>query len=132
MGAALVATTSLLSGCAGARRCVGHIAAEPMTESDEPEIRKRARLRTTLATSYFDQGQDKVALDEIKQALAADPNYGPAYVLARPCLHASQRSAADEESFRALADQRQRRRRPAQLRLVSVRREARKGSGGAF
>jgi type IV pilus assembly protein PilF len=55
--------------------------AEPVTESDEPDARKRARLRLELASGYFEQGQTTVALDEIKQSLAADPTYGPAYVL---------------------------------------------------
>lgn len=52
-----------------------------ITESDEPDARKRARIRLELATGYFEQGQVEVALDEIKQSLAADPGYGPAYVL---------------------------------------------------
>lgn len=54
---------------------------EPVTESDEPEARKRARIRLELASSYFEQGQTTVALDEIKLSLAADPNYAPAYTL---------------------------------------------------
>lgn len=52
-----------------------------VTESDEPEARKRARLRVELATGYFEQGQTTVALDEVKQALAADPLYAPAHNL---------------------------------------------------
>ena len=55
--------------------------ADWMTESDEPDVRKRARLRTELATGYFEQGKTTVALDEIKQALAIDPTYSPAYNL---------------------------------------------------
>lgn len=74
-----------LSGCAGgvaggAGTGVSS-SAEPITESDEPESRKRARIRLELATGYFEQGQTTVALDEIKQALAADPTYSAAYVL---------------------------------------------------
>jgi type IV pilus assembly protein PilF len=81
LGSAVLSASSLMSGCVGAPGAVGARSAEPLTESDEPEIRKRARLRTTLASNYFEQGQDTVALDEVKQALAADPNYGPAHVL---------------------------------------------------
>lgn len=55
--------------------------AEPITESDEPEARKRARIRVELASGYFEQGQTTVALDEIKLALVADPNYAPAYTM---------------------------------------------------
>ncbi|MCB2017878.1 MAG: type IV pilus biogenesis/stability protein PilW [Hydrogenophaga sp.] len=54
---------------------------ELITESDEPEDRKRARIRTELAAGYFEQGQTTVALDQIKQALQADPNYAPAFSL---------------------------------------------------
>lgn len=59
----------------------GEGGADLVTESDEPEARKRARLRTELATGYFEQGQTTVALDEVKQALAADPRYAPAHTL---------------------------------------------------
>ena len=45
-----------------------------MTESDEPEARKRARIRMELAVGYFEQGQTNVALDELKQVIAADPS----------------------------------------------------------
>lgn len=69
-----------LAGCATSTGATSSTA-EPVTESDEPEARKRARLRIELASGYFEQGQTTVALDEIKQSLAADPAYGPAYVL---------------------------------------------------
>ncbi|MDP1894336.1 MAG: type IV pilus biogenesis/stability protein PilW [Hydrogenophaga sp.] len=69
-----------LVGCAGGVAATSSTA-EPVTESDEPDARKRARLRLELASGYFEQGQTTVALDEIKQSLAADPTYGPAYVL---------------------------------------------------
>jgi type IV pilus assembly protein PilF len=52
-----------------------------VTESDEPEVRKRARIRLQLAVGYFEQGQTTIALDEIKQALAVDPSYADAFNL---------------------------------------------------
>jgi type IV pilus assembly protein PilF len=52
-----------------------------VTESDEPDQRRRARLRLELATGYFEQGQTTIALDEIKQSLATDPSYGDAFNL---------------------------------------------------
>ena len=52
-----------------------------ITESDEPEPRKRARIRMELAVGYFEQGQTNVALDELKQVIAADPTYPDAYNL---------------------------------------------------
>lgn len=92
---------SLLSGCAGSGMGGSSGRSEEhMTESDEPEIRKRARIRTTLASSYFEQGQSKVALDEIKQALAADANYGPAYVLRGLVYMRLNDDNLAEESFR--------------------------------
>src|SRR5437016_8531712 len=56
-------------------------AAAIVTESDETNARKRAKLRVELAVGYFQQGQTTVALDEIKQALAADPTFSDAYNL---------------------------------------------------
>jgi type IV pilus assembly protein PilF len=52
-----------------------------MTTSDEPDGRKRARIRLELALGYFEQGQTTVALDELKQAILADPAYAPAHNL---------------------------------------------------
>lgn len=52
-----------------------------VTESDEPDQRRRARLRLELAAGYFEQGQTNVALDEIKQSLATDPTFVDAYNL---------------------------------------------------
>ena len=52
-----------------------------LTESDEPEARKRARIRMELAVGYFEQGQTNIALDELKQVINADPNFPDAYNL---------------------------------------------------
>jgi len=54
---------------------------EWVTDSDEPELRKRARIRTELAAGYFEQDKVTIALDEVKQALVTDPSYAPAYNL---------------------------------------------------
>jgi len=70
-----------LSGCAN-RWAAGDVhVAEPVTESNESQNRRRARLRLELASGYFNNGQSTVALDEIKQSLVADPAYAAAYVL---------------------------------------------------
>ena len=53
--------------------------ADILTESDEPDFRRRARLRLELASGYFEQGQTNVALDELKQALILDPGLEAAY-----------------------------------------------------
>ena len=76
-------TAAGLSGCANNQSTPGPAAGKSdlVTESDEPESRRRARLRLELATGYFEQGQTNVALDELKQALIADPTYVDAYNL---------------------------------------------------
>jgi type IV pilus assembly protein PilF len=52
-----------------------------VTESDEPDGRKRARIRLELASGYFSDGKPTIALDEIKQSLLADPTFGDAFNL---------------------------------------------------
>jgi type IV pilus assembly protein PilF len=74
---ALAALTDL-SGCASSPGGSG-MSADIVTDSDEPELRRRARLRLELAMGYYEQGKTTVALDEIKQALVADPNFADAY-----------------------------------------------------
>lgn len=80
-GCAIAAGLSACAGGAGGAQSATALPSEPVTESDEPESRKRARIRLELASNYFEQGQTTVALDEIKQSLAADPTYASAYVL---------------------------------------------------
>lgn len=71
-----------LGGCAsGIESGPGIGKADIMTESDEPDARRRARIRLELAIGYFEQGQTTVALDELKQSISADPNFAPAYNL---------------------------------------------------
>jgi len=97
--AAWVLVTVALSGCAGTAASATSTTREPVTESDEPELRKRARIRLELAAGYFENGQTSVALDEIKQSLAADPSYGPAYVLRGLVYMRLNDNALAEDSF---------------------------------
>ncbi len=96
---ALLAAALLAGGCAQAPLGGGADAVVPVTESDEPEVRKRARIRLELASSYFEQGQTNVALDEIKQSLAADPTYAKAYVLRGLVFMQMNDNRLAEESF---------------------------------
>ncbi len=73
---------------------------EWLTESDEPETRRRARLRVELASGYFEQGKTTVALDEVKQALAADPSYAPAHNLRGLIYLRLKETGLAESSFR--------------------------------
>ncbi len=71
-----------------------------VTESDEPEARKRARIRLELASGYFEQGQTEVALDEVKRSLSADPGYAPAHVLLGLVFMRLNDARLADESFR--------------------------------
>jgi type IV pilus assembly protein PilF len=92
----------LLAGCAGkpGAAAAGGAGTEIMTESDEPDGRKRARIRLELASNYFQQGQTNVALDELKQSLAADPTYADAYNLRGLVYMRLNENVLAEESFR--------------------------------
>ena len=67
-----------LGGCAST---TSPLSGDLVTSSDEPEARKRARIRLQLAVGYFEQGQTTVALDETKQAINIDPSFIDAYNL---------------------------------------------------
>ncbi len=71
-----------LTGCATPTGGAGSgFSQEVITPSDEPEVRRRARIRLELAVNYFEMGKAAVALDEVKQSLANDPTYADAYNL---------------------------------------------------
>jgi type IV pilus assembly protein PilF len=80
LGVALLAS---LAGCASlsASGSASGQGGDILTPSDEPEARRRARIRMELAVGYFEQGQVTVALDEIKQVLVLDPDFADAYNL---------------------------------------------------
>ena len=51
------------------------------TAGDMGEKRNRARLHTELATLYYNNGNLPGALEELRAATVADPNYGPAHAM---------------------------------------------------
>lgn len=73
---------------------------EMVTDSDEPEVRKRAKIRMELAVGYFEQGQTTVALDEVKQALVTDPGFAEAFNLRGLIYMRLNDMRLAEESFR--------------------------------
>jgi type IV pilus assembly protein PilF len=83
LGLGLLLLLAMLSGCASQpnQSGVGESRSEIITESDEPDARKRARIRLELAVGYFEQGQTTIALDELKQSILADPTYSEGYNL---------------------------------------------------
>ena len=70
------------------------------TASDEVDVNKRARVRMELATAYFQRGQLTTALDEVKQAISANPNFGEAYNLRGLIYAGLGDDALAEDSFR--------------------------------
>ena len=80
--ACILAALVGLAGCANRPGEAGaSTSPDIMTASDEPEARRRARIRMELAVGYFEQGQTNVALDELKQVIAGDPTFPEAYNL---------------------------------------------------
>jgi type IV pilus assembly protein PilF len=79
LGLLLLPAFLFLNGCASTG--TSSTGADMVTDSDEPESRKRARIRLELAVGYYNNGQTAVALDELKQSIAADPTMFEAYNL---------------------------------------------------
>jgi type IV pilus assembly protein PilF len=100
---ALLATCLVVSGCATTSGGDASNAAnrpDIVTDSDEPDTRKRARIRLELASGYFSEGKTSVALDEIKQALISDPNFSDAHNLRGLIYMRLNDPRLAEESFR--------------------------------
>jgi type IV pilus assembly protein PilF len=78
--------------------------ADLVTDSDESSGRKRARIRVELAVGYLEQGKTNIALDEVKLALAADPDFADAYSLRGLIyMRLNELSLAQESFLKALA-----------------------------
>ncbi|MFP5394184.1 MAG: type IV pilus biogenesis/stability protein PilW [Gammaproteobacteria bacterium] len=106
-----------LAGCAGsggtgagaADRAGGDSGAlqgsttELRTMSDQTNAEKRAVIRMQLAVGYYQQGNYAIALDEIKQAIAANPELAEAYgVRAVIYIAMNEMALADDNYQRAL------------------------------
>ena len=85
-GAVLAAM--VLSGCASTTpKPFPQMAQNPEptplnTSQEEASSRTRARVHTELAAGYFELRNMPVALEEVNQAIKAEPGYGPAYNVA--------------------------------------------------
>ena len=89
-----------LGGCATRNSDATGANVDILTASDEPEARKRARIRMELAIGYFEQGQTNVALDELKQVILNDPSFPDAYNLRGLIYMRLNDMKQAEESFR--------------------------------
>lgn len=89
----------VLTGCASNMTGAG-TKADLVTDSDESDVRKRARLRLELAVAYFEKGQTTDALDHLKQSILADPTLFEAYNLRGLIYMRLNDVPLAEESFR--------------------------------
>jgi type IV pilus assembly protein PilF len=68
----------LLAGCASNSSIVSNPETAP-SGSGLSDNQTRARIRLQLAVGYYEQRQMEIALDEVRQALQADPGFADAY-----------------------------------------------------
>lgn len=95
--AVLAAACLAAAGCATTTEDTG--VASTSGPPPDTSARTRARVHTDLAASYFELGNMAVALEEIKEALRADPNYGPANNVAGLVYSQLKEDRLAEESF---------------------------------
>ncbi|MDQ2822992.1 MAG: type IV pilus biogenesis/stability protein PilW [Pseudomonadota bacterium] len=93
--AAAAAASLLLAGCTSTH--------ELKTSSDQTVQEKRAAIRMQLAIGYYQDAKYEIALDEIKQAIAIEPDLADAYgVRALIYTKMGETALADENYQRAL------------------------------
>lgn len=103
---ALGLLAAALAGCAG--QGANHVASQGETQelktaSDQTPLEKRAGIRLQLAVGYFQDNKLEVALDEVKQAIAINPNFADAYgVRALIYVQMGELALAEENYQRAL------------------------------
>ena len=101
---ALCAAAVALAACAGTGgQVAGGATQELKTASDQTAAEKRAGIRLQLAVGYYQDGKMEVALDEVKQAIAINPEFADAYGV-RALIYSAmgEVSLADENFQRAL------------------------------
>lgn len=103
-GAVVMVACLTLSGCASQPENESGLKTATPTTGDESTERMRARVHTELAANYFGIGNVGVALEEVREALRADRNYGPAHNVAGLIYAQLKEDRLAEESFqRALS-----------------------------
>ncbi len=99
----LLVMLAALAGCATKGPGSQAPQEELTTASDQSGSQRRAQIRLQLAVDYYQQHQLPVALDEIKQALQADPNLADAYsVRALIYMDMGETRLADDNFSRAI------------------------------
>ena len=89
-----------LSACATTQRGdESALKSQSNTTGEESGDQTRARIHMELAASYYELGNMPVALEEIREALRADSNYGPAHNVAGLIYGRLKEDRLAEESF---------------------------------
>jgi type IV pilus assembly protein PilF len=70
---------ALLAGCAAAPQPEGPQIESSAIVGNATDPRNRARIRTELASLYYSRGNMNFALEELRMAVAADPNFATAH-----------------------------------------------------
>ena len=94
---ATMAACLALSGCVSQPSDDSGLKSSPAAV--ETQQRMSARVHTELAANYFEIGNLGVALEEVKEALHSDPNYGPANNIAGLVYARLKDDRIAEESF---------------------------------
>ena len=80
LAAAVLAAAALLAGCSNTPpREEGPTVEGSTLIGEVGDPRNRARLHTELGSLYYTRGSMSIALEELRAAIAADPNYALAY-----------------------------------------------------
>ncbi len=90
---AILIAVAILAGCS---------ATKEKSETGEPRdaAENRARIHTELGAAYYGAGQMPVAVQELKEAISADPDYGPAHSQLALVYITLKEDALAEKSFR--------------------------------
>jgi type IV pilus assembly protein PilF len=97
--ACALALPLLLSACAGNGGLAGDTH-ELKTLSDQTAAEKRAQIRLQLAVGYYQERKYDIALDEVKQAIAANPEYADAYGVRALIYTAMGENVLADENYR--------------------------------
>ena len=91
---------AVLAGCVAQQSANTPLRPEVSTTGEEGADRVRARIHTELAAGYFELGNMGVAIEEVKEALRSDGNYGPAHNVSGLIYSALKEDRLAEDSFR--------------------------------
>lgn len=98
--AAVLAPLLLLAACAGNNGGMAGESHELKTLSDQTAAEKRAQIRLQLAVGYYQERKYEIALDEVKQAIAANPDYADAYGVRALIYTAMNETRLADENYR--------------------------------